>query len=237
MGRMISPGKITPDQNSAPPASWSNSPGKPGRDAGPPRSWQSAGQSADAPTRTAGPRTSPNKPENRKEGYTMGAINYGTSAIITLATRFQYADDFREEAQEEARETGETDIDAIISRMMEANEEADSENASFILRDFSAAFFRLAIAPGYYEGLQIVINDDRPREYDDAEREQARRDVDELEKALLALAGVGFTETWPGWCTTFRSYSETVETIRAEADKIREEIDTAPNWAPKEWTD
>jgi hypothetical protein len=120
--------------------------------------------------------------------------------------------------------------------MMEENEEADGDNAAFILRDFSAEYFRLAILPGYYEGLQIIINDDRPSEYDPTEREQARRDVDELEKALLELAGIGFTETRPGWCTSFRSYSETVETIRAEIAKLREEIETAPNWTPEEWT-
>lgn len=162
----------------------------------------------------------------------MGTINYGTSPIITLGTPTEYFSDYREEAEQIAAETGE-DVKEIIYREMQANEEADAENADCIIEKFRAEYFTLRREPGYYQGNYIMIDDERPEEYDPAEREQARMDVDELEKALLELAGVGYKEAFPGWCMGFSNYAETVEAIKAAAAQLRDEIDNAPNWTPE----
>lgn len=161
----------------------------------------------------------------------MGAINYGTSPIITLGTPTEYMDAYQEEAEEIAAETGEN-VEEVIYRLMADNEDADAENAEYIIKNFYAEYLKLTRKSGYYQGNYIEIEDSRPDEYDDAEREQARRDVDELEKALLDLANVGYFETFPGWCMSFSNYDETAEAIKTAAWKLREEIEDAPRWTP-----
>lgn len=58
----------------------------------------------------------------------MGTINYGTSPIITLGTPTEYMDDYRDDAEEIAAETGEN-VEEVIYRLMADNEDADAENA------------------------------------------------------------------------------------------------------------
>lgn len=162
----------------------------------------------------------------------MGTINYRTSPIITLGTIPATMTDYEAEAETEASETGRTP-EEIALYLIQADEEADAENADHIIQKFRAEYFTIRREPGYYQGNYIMIDDSRPEEYDPTEREQARIDVNELEKALIELAGVGYMETFPGWCTGYSSYAETVESIKAAANKLREEIETAPSWTPE----
>ena len=53
----------------------------------------------------------------------MGTVNYKTSELITIASPApRYFEDYRLDAEEEARETGE-DADEIIDRWIELDEE------------------------------------------------------------------------------------------------------------------
>lgn len=166
----------------------------------------------------------------------MGTINYFTSDLITLATVPQLWSDYHDEAEAEARETG-RDIDEIIVEWMEANEEADADNAESILDKYNLQFFHVTLRPGYYDGLQILIDlDGYPDELDDGERHAILDKLDDLQKALEELAGVGFVETFPGWCTGYSDYPETIKAIRQAIEAERETVKAIPAWTPEGWT-
>lgn len=166
----------------------------------------------------------------------MGTINYFVSELITLATVPDLYSDFEEEAAQEAAETG-RNIDDIIYQWMEDNQDADIENAEDILEKYNFQFFRISVQSGYYAGVQIMIDlDGYPDELDNGERAAIMDELDKLESALIDLAGVGYVETMPGWCTSYSDYPETVKAIRQTIDAERETVKAIPAWTPENWT-
>lgn len=161
----------------------------------------------------------------------MGTINYMTSDILTLATRVPYDYDAIEaQAEEIAAEIG-GDTRDIMYQLIRDMEDDDRLNAEEILRFYRSDYYPVKLEPGYYEGLQLVIDAYRPEEYDDEhEKHKALEELEELAGILEELAGIGFMETFPGWGTSYNNYEKTLDSIRAAIDAERAEIENAPVW-------
>ena len=165
----------------------------------------------------------------------MGTINYYTSDYITIASVCPlYPDDYREDAEEQARDTGE-DVDTLIEQWIALEHEsawADAQEAAAKTKRNS--FWKLEARPGYYEGSQVIIKNELPTSLTNAERKTALAEVDELEKALVYLAeNSTFVETWPGWCQKRFTPAETLDAIARAAEEMREAVRAVPAWVPE----
>lgn len=167
----------------------------------------------------------------------MGTINYMTSDILTLATPVPY--DYNEleaQAEEIAAEIG-GDTRDIMYRLIRDMEDDDRANAEEILRFYRSDYYPVKLEPGYYEGLQLVIDAYRPEEYDDErEKYKALAELEELAGILEELAGIGFMETFPGWGTSYSNYQKTIEAIRDAIEAEKAEIIATPIWGEEEET-
>lgn len=143
----------------------------------------------------------------------MGAINYGTSDIITLAVKPFDLDD--------------PDLDGMTydERADYAGDcyEADYDNAAAIIGHYSFSFFRVAPAWGYYEGVYIELLDNFwPGSW--ADKRDALKEATRLKRLLLDLADVGFIRCTPGWCTGYSDHKGTVAAIRSAIRELKQRI-------------
>lgn len=166
----------------------------------------------------------------------MGAVNYATSDYITLGVRpYDVYDlendvDFMAEIRAEVKEYGGTVEEALNSYISDCYK-ADLENTNDILSRFSFCYYHLTIKPGYYEGFTLDIENNFSCAYDGWEdRREAQKEITQLKKCLLELAGVGLVECWPGWCTGYEDYKGTCKAIEAAVKAMRDEVKTIPTW-------
>lgn len=173
----------------------------------------------------------------------MGTINYKTSKYITLAVKPYDIDDFLRDPDfiYNLQENGhDVDLDTAIyddiARDIAADEiqeyySCDAENARAIIEKYNMEWFTLSIEYGYYEGLSIDINNNLPVFFDDmAERKTALTELSILKAALVDLAGVGFVECCPWWCTTYGDYKSTLKAINKAIKAARDEIQHTPTY-------
>ena len=152
----------------------------------------------------------------------MGAINYLTSDYITLAFRpYDY-----NEIEEAAMEYGCTPDDIISDY-----QHADFENAKAIVDDYSFYYYDVHVKPGYYEGSQIVIENNYPVCYDDyIDKREAQKEITQIKMMLLECADVGMVETFPGWCTGYSDHKGTVKAIKEAVKDMRAQVEVTPTW-------
>lgn len=111
----------------------------------------------------------------------MGAINYGTSDVITLAVKPYDLDDLTPDER---------------AAYIADDYAADYDNAAAIISNYSFDFFRIAPAWGYYEGVYIALSDNfYAASY--ADKRDALKEATRLKRLLLDLAGVGFVRCAP----------------------------------------
>lgn len=166
----------------------------------------------------------------------MGAVNYCTSDYITLGVNpvsawdLENDLDFMKEIRAEVAEYGGTVEDAI-NNYISACYEDDHANVENILSRFSFWYYHVTIKPGYYEGFTLDIENNFPVAYDGWEdRREAQKEITQLKKCLLELAGVGLVECWPGWCPKYMDYKTTCKAIEAAIKAMRDEVRTIPTW-------
>lgn len=141
----------------------------------------------------------------------MGAINYGTSEYITIGLKPYNTDDY-------IFEDGSVDYDA-----MSIDYDCDIENVRFIIDKYSFSFFDINIKYGYYEGFYLDINANFDF-YNWQDKKDALKEATQLKNMLIECCGVGLREVWPGWCTTYMPYKESVNNIKAAVWHIKEDI-------------
>ena len=148
----------------------------------------------------------------------MGAINYGTSEYITIGLKPYNYDDYREE------ENGEIDYD-----QMNFDYECDKENVENVLDRYSFNFFNVYVEYGYYEGfyLNIKTNFDF---YNWEDKADALKEATQLKNMLIECCDVGLCEVWPGWCTSYKSYSESIKNIKDAIWQIKQDIKSTETW-------
>lgn len=167
----------------------------------------------------------------------MGTINYKTSDYITLSIKPYETDDIRQ-GLIDAINAGEYDgitADMITDNMVydEIREyyNCDEINAQSYIDKYNLYYFHVAIEPGYYEGLSIDIQNNFPVFFDNyVEKKEAQKEITQLKKLLTDLAGCGYVETSPGWCTGYNDYKQTLKGIREAIKDIRQEVATTPTY-------
>ena len=160
----------------------------------------------------------------------MGTINYCTSKYITMGYRpvslwdLENDEYFMEEMTDQCEEYGGTIENAIRDYITECEEEA-YYNAEDILERYDFHFFPVRIECGYYEGFSFMIDDDLPADFDDdQEKEEALEELKAMAEFLKELADVGIVSVWPGWCTTYRDYNETMEDVKEAVEKMLKDV-------------
>ena len=170
----------------------------------------------------------------------MGAVNYFTSDYITLGVKPYDSDDFindrdcMEEINRQIAEYGGT-VEESINDLIQSYYEDDESNIETELEKHSFYYFHVAIRPGYYEGFTVDIENNFPVAFDSWEdKRSAQKEITELKQCLTACAGMGLVACFPGWCTGYRDYKQTLQEIAAAVKEMREEVKTTPTWAQYE---
>ena len=167
----------------------------------------------------------------------MGAINYFTSDYITLGVKPYDTDDyikdndFMDFIREEWKVNTEDENEVLnaVNEQINADYEADRENAESILNKYDFYYFNVILKPGYYEGFTLDIENNFGVALDGWEDgREAQKEITQLKNCLLELADVGLVACSPGWCTGYKDYNETIKAIKEAIKEIREEYKTIP---------
>lgn len=167
----------------------------------------------------------------------MGTINYKTSDYITLSITPYDFEDIKAgiidgiKAGDYDGLTVDQVTDDVVNDEIINYYDADSMNAQSIIDNYKLWYFHVAIEPGYYEGLSIDIQNNFPVFFDNyIEKKEAQKEVTQLKQLLFDLAGCGFVETSPGWCTGYNDYKQTLKGIKKAIKDIRSEVATTPTY-------
>ena len=169
----------------------------------------------------------------------MGTINYKTSDYITLGVNPYDVYDLMHDPDfmEFAREAWGVDIDDETELYKAAQTDVnnsyydDLANVKSIFEKYSFYYFHITIEPGYYEGFSLNIENNFPVAFDNWEdKREAQKEITQIKALLKECAGVGLVEVWPGWCTTYRSYTETIAAINEAVKEMRGEVKNTPTW-------
>ena len=150
----------------------------------------------------------------------MGTINHKTSDYITLASPdYDYMD--------LTNDNGIIDYDAIQDCI-----DADRENVKWLLDNkYSFYYYHVTIEPGYYDGFSIQIENNFPLCYDWYEEKlEAQKEITQIKNFLIDCANVGIVQCFPGWCTGYSNYAETIAGIKEAIKEMREEVKAIPTW-------
>lgn len=165
----------------------------------------------------------------------MGTINYTTSKYVTLGIKPVYQWDlendleFMEEIREYAEMYGGTVEEALNDYISDWYRD-EAANAESILSRYSFEHYQVTIEPGYYEGFSLLIENTAAVYEDWEDKRKAQKEITQLKKCLLELAGLGLVACYPGWRTGYDDYNSTCEAIRSAINFMREEARITPTW-------
>lgn len=144
----------------------------------------------------------------------MGTVNYETSKYITLGLEPFDFSDYEDES-------GEIDYIARMNDMDEVWQDVERE-----LSGCPSSYFRVSIAPGYYEGFSIDIDLSPlfPFLFCEDDLQFAFREVVQIGAILLRLVKMGLVQCLPGWCTKYASESESKKAIAVAVRKMKESL-------------
>lgn len=167
----------------------------------------------------------------------MGTINYKTSDYITLSIQPYDFEDIKAGIIDDIKAgdyegiTADMVTDNMINDTIRDYYDTDVENAQGYIDKYNLYYFHVAIEPGYYEGLSIDIENNFPVFFDNyTEKKEAQKEITQLKQLLVDLAGVGFVQTFPGWCTGYNDYKQTLKGIKKAIKDIRSEVATTPTY-------
>lgn len=166
----------------------------------------------------------------------MGAINYRTSEYITLGIEpysvydLEKDHDFMEEIKEIAEDNG-TTPEEEINNYIDDLYQCDYENIQEELKKYHFKYFNVAILEGYYEGFTIDIECNYMIYFDDYyQKQDAQNEITQLKQFLFDCAGLGLVACFPGWCSGYANYKETLTKIREAVHKMREDVKNTPTY-------
>ena len=141
----------------------------------------------------------------------MGAINYKTSEFITIGydcSGIDYDDEYYYE---------------FISDCY--------DQASRALENYRFYYFDVSIEPGYYDGFSINIEFEYTCFDDYIEKKEAQKEITQIKKYLLeCIEDYNCVAVWPGWCTGYDDYKETLQTLDAAVRNMRDTVKNTPTW-------
>ena len=169
----------------------------------------------------------------------MGAINYKTSKFLTLGVNPAFYD-FETIKKDYLNNLDYYGMDAdeitenFINDQIAFYYECDRENAENILNNYDFNIFSVGIEPGYYEGFSINIDFDWLYFDDSNEKRDAQKELTKLKKCLIDLTnGAGLVVCFPGWCTGYLDYENTLNQINEAIKDAREYIRKIPTYYTK----
>ena len=119
--------------------------------------------------------------------------------------------------------TQEDIIDDFVYDTINEYYSCDSENAKSIINNYYSLYFKLDIEPGYYDGLQIILDTDFCFDTEE-DKKQCLDDLESLKKCLIDLAGVGYVACVPFWVMTYYDYNETIKKIDEATEAMKTDI-------------
>lgn len=146
----------------------------------------------------------------------MGAVNYGTSEYITIGyncdTEYSFDDFWTDE-----NEQREFEIQFLF-------DEVEKE-----LAKHNFYYFHIAIKPGYYEGFYVDIENNFPIAFDSwKDKRDAQKEITEIKQFLIACTNLELVQCFPGWCTGYSSFNDTITAIKEAIKEMRLEAKNTP---------
>lgn len=129
----------------------------------------------------------------------MGAVNFGTSEVITLG------------------------LVPYENESDDTSYEDDFANVCGIINNYDFRFFTVSLKPGYYESFYLDI-DYNLGDLEDFEEEEINAEIDSLKRCLENCAAVDMQACKPGWVTTWFTYKDTIDMIEAAIADLRNSI-------------
>lgn len=129
----------------------------------------------------------------------MGAVNLGTSKVITLGL-MPYENESDEVCYED-----------------------DFANVREIINDCDFRFFTVALKPGYYESFYLDIDYDLG-DLEDFEEEEINAEIDRLDGCLLRCVNIGMQAYTPGWVTTWFTCEDSVDMVKTAISDLRSSV-------------
>lgn len=143
----------------------------------------------------------------------MGTINYKRSNYITIGYNCNNID------YDEYEWSAETIAEYY-------------ETVAAIRAEYNFYYFHVAIEPGYYEGFSIDIELNFSWCFDNCrEKIEAQKEITEIKKFLLkCINDFECCAVFPGWCTRYADYSETIKLLNGAIKEMREAVKNTPTW-------
>lgn len=143
----------------------------------------------------------------------MGTINYKTSKYITIGYNCNNIDYDEYEWSAEIVEEYYSSVEAI-------------------LKDYSFYYFHVVVEPGYYEGFSINIDFNFPYCFDNyQEKRAAMQEITQIKKFLLTcINDFECCSVFPGWCTKYAEYTETLKLLNDAIKAMREDVKATHTW-------
>ena len=172
----------------------------------------------------------------------MGTINYKTSDYITLAICPYEREDFKRDKEYmncvydylqylPEDEINDDEINRVIDNNISEYYDDDYENAKSEIEKHYFRFYHVSLEYGYYEGVQLTIENNFPVCYDDyIDKKEVQKEITELCNMLHEIAGYGFVACFPGWSTGYKDYNGTLEEIKKAKEEMRKEARQIPTW-------
>jgi hypothetical protein len=164
----------------------------------------------------------------------MGTINYGSSNYITIGYKpedpatFLQDPDFLEWIESEYPETDPEEMARETAAAYQEDCYIECEN---LLKAYSFYYYHVTIKYGYYEGFYIDIENNFGICYNDCyDRPEAQKEITKIKQFLIDCANLGLVEVWPGWCTSYKDYQATMNSIKEAVKEMRTEARTTPTW-------
>ena len=153
----------------------------------------------------------------------MGTINYDTSDYITVGLEPFDFDDFTVETED-----GEEMTD-FYGRACEMDSYRD--DVDVIREKYDFHYYKVEVKSGYYEGFYIDIENNFSLCHDSREDKQAaQKEITQIKRFLLECVEVGCVQCFPGWCTGYASYKDTLAGINEAVKAMRDEVRQTPTW-------
>ena len=142
----------------------------------------------------------------------MGAINYKTSDYITIGYNCNYID-YEDEFYPD-----------IIQDYYDQVKRRLDEGCFY--------YFHITLEPGYYEGFSLNIEFNFSMCFDDfTDKIAAQKEVTRIKEFLTeCVDDFECCEVYPGWCTTYKNYKESLQTINAAAQEMRQTVRDTPTY-------
>ena len=149
----------------------------------------------------------------------MGTVNYKTSEYITIGLEPFDSEDYMDDCGEVNYVAMNCDYDDMW------------DNIRCILDKYNFYYFHVTMEPGYYEGFSINIENNYDICYDSyTDKREAQKEVTQLKNFLLECVNNGLCEVWPGWCTSYKGYEESIKAICQAMKDLKARIKSIPTW-------